>query len=143
MHSEFKAYTQLVRALSAEERSTLGFWKTYEHRFPIIVKVAHRVECVSGTSCDVERLFSHAGLICSAIRNRLLPKTIQCLPKTKKRSEPRHESRQQQVVRNVQPPWQVRSLCNLPIHTLVIVTVRLAIFSVSLCLLPLILLLRL
>jgi hypothetical protein len=79
LHAEFKAYTQVAKALSAEDRSTLGFWKTYEHRFPILAKVARKLLCASGTSCDVERLFSRAGLICSALRNRLLPKTIQCL----------------------------------------------------------------
>ena len=42
-------------------------------------KVARRVLCASGTSCDVEKLFSRAGLIRSALRIRLLPKTIQCL----------------------------------------------------------------
>jgi hypothetical protein len=36
------------------------------------------------------------------------------------------------VVRNGLPPSQVRYLYNLPIHTLVIVTVSLAIFSMSL-----------
>ena len=75
LHAEFQAYTQLARALSVEERSTLGFWKIYEHRFPILAKVSRRVLCASGTSCDVERLFSRAGLICSLLRNRLLPKT--------------------------------------------------------------------
>ena len=79
LHAEFKAYTQLARALSVEELSTFGFWKIHEHRFPILAKVARRVLCASGTSCDVERLFSRAGLICSALRNRLLPITIQCL----------------------------------------------------------------
>ena len=46
---------------------------------PILSKVARKVLAISGTSCDVERLFSRAGLICTALRNRLAPKTIQCL----------------------------------------------------------------
>ena len=78
-HAEFKAYTQVTKALSVEDCSTLGFWKTYEHRFPTLVKVARKLLCASGTSWDVERLFSRARLICSALRNRLLPITIQYL----------------------------------------------------------------
>jgi hypothetical protein len=62
-----------------DSRSTLGFWKDNSADLPILSKVARRVLAISGTSCDVERLFSRAGLICTALRNRLAPKTIQCL----------------------------------------------------------------
>ena len=79
LFEEIKAYISLARALPAESRSTLGFWKDNSARLPILSKVARKVLAISGTSCDVERLFSRAGLICSALRNRLAPKTIQCL----------------------------------------------------------------
>ena len=63
-----------------DSRSTLGFWRDNSADLLILSKVARRVLAVSGTSCDVERLFSRAGLICTALRNRLVaPKTIQCL----------------------------------------------------------------
>jgi len=71
-------YVNLVVNL-VDNRSTLGFWKIHAHKFPIISRVARRLLCCSATSCDVERLFSRAGLIFSALRNRLAPKTIQCL----------------------------------------------------------------
>jgi hypothetical protein len=79
LHKEISAYVARVLALSIDERSTLGFWKHNWHNFPTLAKVARRVLVVSATSCDVERLFSRAGLICTALRNRLAPKTIQCL----------------------------------------------------------------
>jgi hypothetical protein len=78
LFEEFKNYVNLVVNL-VDNRSTLGFWKIHAHKFPILSRVARRLLCCSATSCDVERLFSRAGLICSALRNRLAPKTIQCL----------------------------------------------------------------
>jgi len=79
LHEEIRRYISLARSISADSRSTLGFWKEYSAELPILSKVARRVLAISGTSCDVERLFSRAGLICTALRNRLAPKTIQCL----------------------------------------------------------------
>ena len=79
LHEEIRKYISLARAISVNSRSTLGFWKDNSADLPILSKVARRVLAISGTSCDVERLFSRAGLICTALRNRLAPKTIQCL----------------------------------------------------------------
>jgi len=79
LHEEIRRYISLARAVPADSRSTLGFWKENSAELPILSKVARRVLAISGTSCDVERLFSRAGLICTALRNRLAPKTIQCL----------------------------------------------------------------
>ena len=79
LHEEIRKYISLARALSVDSRSTLGFWEDNSADLPILSKVAQRVLAISGTSCDVERLFSRAGLICTALRNRLAPKTIQCL----------------------------------------------------------------
>ena len=79
LHEEFRKYINLARALPQESRSTLGFWKSNSARLPILSKVARRVLAISGTSFDVEILFSRAGLICTALINRLAPKTIQCL----------------------------------------------------------------
>jgi hypothetical protein len=75
---ECKNYINLVVNL-VDDLNTLGFWRMYAHKFPILSRVARRLLCCSATSCDVERLFSRAGLICSTLRNRLAPKTIQCL----------------------------------------------------------------
>lgn len=79
LHEEIRRYISLARAFPVDSRSTLGFWKDNSVDLPILSKVARRVLAISGTSCDVERLFSRAGLICTALRNRLAPKTIQCL----------------------------------------------------------------
>jgi len=79
LHEEIRRYISLARAVPVDSRSTLGFWKDNSVDLPILSKVARRVLAISGTSCDVERLFSRAGLICTALRNRLAPKTIQCL----------------------------------------------------------------
>lgn len=79
LHEEIKNYINAVRALPVELRSTLGFWKENDSRYPLLAGVARRVLPTSGTSCEVERLLSWAGLICTALRNRLAPKTIQCL----------------------------------------------------------------
>lgn len=79
LHEELMTYVTIVKSLEVESRSTLRLWKENEVRFPLLAGVARRVLSTSGTSCDVERLFSRAGLICTALRNRLSPKTIQCL----------------------------------------------------------------
>jgi hypothetical protein len=60
-------------------RSALRFWKENSADLPILSKIARRVLAISGTSWDVERLVSPAGVICTALRNRLALKTIQCL----------------------------------------------------------------
>ena len=68
LHEKIRKYIRLARALSVDSRSTLGFWKDNSADLPILIKVARRVLAISGTSCDVERLFSRAGLICTALR---------------------------------------------------------------------------
>tara|TARA_A100001015_G_scaffold197853_1_gene220695 strand:+ start:384 stop:1205 length:822 start_codon:yes stop_codon:yes gene_type:complete len=79
LHKEISAYVTKALASPIDERNTLEFWRINCQSFPTLAKVARRVLVVSATSCDVERLFSRAGLICTALRNRLAPKTIQCL----------------------------------------------------------------
>ena len=79
LHEEVRRHISLARTVPADSRSTIGFWKENSAELPTLSKVARRVLAVSGTSCDVERLFSRAGLICTALRSRLAPKTIQCL----------------------------------------------------------------
>ena len=79
LREEIRAYILLVKDMDIEDRCTLGFFKIHEHKFPLLAKVARRLLCSSGSSCDVERLFSHAGLIYSALRSRLAPRTVQCL----------------------------------------------------------------
>nr|XP_054594517.1 E3 SUMO-protein ligase ZBED1-like [Nothobranchius furzeri] len=52
------------------------WWKTNEHRFPHVAKVAKRLLCVPGTSVPSERIFSTAGDIVSANRSRLAPDSV-------------------------------------------------------------------
>ena len=79
LHEEIKIYITAARAVPVELRNTFGFWKENKLRYTLLARVARRVLSTSGTSCDVEKLFSRAGLICTALRNRLSPKNIQCL----------------------------------------------------------------
>ena len=74
-------YVTIVKSLEVESRSTLRLWKDNEVRCPLLAGVARRVLSTSGTSCDVERLFSRAVLICTAGSQKQIvtPKTIQCL----------------------------------------------------------------
>uniref|UniRef100_A0A1A8B204 6-phosphofructo-2-kinase/fructose-2, 6-biphosphatase 1 n=1 Tax=Nothobranchius furzeri TaxID=105023 RepID=A0A1A8B204_NOTFU len=52
------------------------WWKTNEHKFPHVAKVAKRLLCVPGTSVPSERIFSTAGDIVSANRSRLAPDSV-------------------------------------------------------------------
>ena len=74
--AEIHEFVKRARRIPVEERDTLEFWKMWQSKFPILSRVAKRVLCSSATSCDVERLFSRAGLICTSLRNRLKPRTI-------------------------------------------------------------------
>jgi hypothetical protein len=62
-----------------DSRSTFGFWKEKSADLPILSEFAQKVLPISDTSADVEILFTRTDLICTALRNRLAPKTIQCL----------------------------------------------------------------
>ena len=79
LQREIADYVDVVLTIDPDDRDTLGFWVENEIRFPILAKVARRTLCISATSCDVERLFSRAGLICTKLRSRLAPNTILCL----------------------------------------------------------------
>jgi len=79
LQKEIADYVEKVSLIAPGKRDTFGFWTENELLFPILAKVARRSLCVSATSCDVERLFSRAGLICTKLRNRLAPYTILCL----------------------------------------------------------------
>ena len=74
--AEIHEFVKRARRIPVEERDTLEFWKMWPSKFPNLSRVAKRVLCSSATSCDVERLFSRAGLICTSLRNRLKPRTI-------------------------------------------------------------------
>ena len=51
LHEEIKNNINAVRALPVELRSTLGFWKENDSRYPLLAGVARRVLPTSGTSC--------------------------------------------------------------------------------------------
>jgi hypothetical protein len=79
LQMEIAEYVDKVLMIPLDEKDTLGFWDENESQFPILARVARRTLCISATSCDVERLFSRAGLICTNLRNRLSQRTILCL----------------------------------------------------------------
>lgn len=57
----------------------LAFWPSIEAGYPILSRFAKRVFPSSASSADVERLFSHAGDVCTPDRARLSPRMINML----------------------------------------------------------------
>lgn len=49
----------------------LDWWKSQEHRYPLLAKLAQRYLCVPGTSVSAERIFSTAGDIITSQRSAL------------------------------------------------------------------------
>ena len=57
----------------------LQWWKKWGSKFPNLAQLARRYLAMPATSAPVERLFSVAGLVATAKRNRLAPSTVSLL----------------------------------------------------------------
>jgi hypothetical protein len=57
----------------------LAFWTAHAAQFPILARFARRTFACSATSADAERLFSHAGDVCTPDRNSLSAESINML----------------------------------------------------------------
>lgn len=60
----------------SRDNQPLLWWKTNEHRFSRLTKVARSWLCIPATSTPSERLFSKAGSVVSKKRNSLKPKNV-------------------------------------------------------------------
>lgn len=54
----------------------LVWWRTNEHKFPMLARVAKMLLCIPGTSVPAERVFSAAGDILNAQRANLKSKHL-------------------------------------------------------------------
>ncbi len=61
------------------DSNPLVWWKKYAETFPYLDQVARRYLVMPSTSAPVERLFSVAGQVVTATRNRLHPETVTLL----------------------------------------------------------------
>ena len=57
----------------------LKWWKEHAAQFPYLSQVARRYLAMTATSASVERLFSVAGQVVTAKRNRLHPSSVTLL----------------------------------------------------------------
>ena len=64
-----------VKILDRNEDPVI-WWKEHEAAYPNLHKLAMKYLCIPGTSVPAERLFSKAGELVSARRNRLKPKHV-------------------------------------------------------------------
>jgi hypothetical protein len=68
-----------VDGLLLVDSNPLVWWKKYDVTFPYLAQVARRYLAMPATSAPVERLFSVAGQVVTATRNRLHPETVTLL----------------------------------------------------------------
>ena len=71
---EVMAY-RLTGCIPVDE-NPLAWWRSNEHKYPHIAKLARRYLAVPGTSVPSERVFSTAGDIVTASRSRLLAENV-------------------------------------------------------------------
>ena len=62
-----------------EYNDPLLWWKSHEHKYPMLAALARRTLCIPATSAPSERLFSTAGLTIANDRARLLPANARAL----------------------------------------------------------------
>ena len=74
---EFEAH-QTLQYLSAQT-TPLEFFSLHKKDYPLLSHVAFHLFSVPATSVPSECLFSRSGLICTRLRNRLGPKTLENL----------------------------------------------------------------
>jgi hypothetical protein len=70
---------QYMDGLILVDSNPLVWWKTYAATFPYLTEVSRRYLAIPATSAPVERLFSVAGQVVTATRNRLHPETVTLL----------------------------------------------------------------
>lgn len=74
IHEEVTSY-KATGCISVEE-DPLAWWKSNEHKYPHIAKLAQRNLAVQGTSVPSKRVFSTAGDIVTASKSRLLAENV-------------------------------------------------------------------
>lgn len=67
-HKEVILYASLP-TLAEKDKDPLECWATHYISFPNLASLARKYLCIQATSVASEKLFSNAGLICSARRN--------------------------------------------------------------------------
>lgn len=77
VHEEVTSY-KATGCISVDEDS-LAWWKSNEHKYPHIAKLAQCTLAVPGTCVPSERVFSTAGDIVTASRSRLLAENVEKL----------------------------------------------------------------
>lgn len=75
--ADYLLYMDSAQGRAHEE--PLAMWSLISGRFPVLARFARRVLCISATSADVERLFSHAGDVCTPDRSQLTADKINML----------------------------------------------------------------
>ncbi len=63
----------------AQTAQTLQYWAMMATHFPLLANTACRFLCIPPSSADAERLFSAAGDVVTAKRNRLAPEAADVL----------------------------------------------------------------
>ncbi|KAK3922302.1 Zinc finger BED domain-containing protein 4, partial [Frankliniella fusca] len=76
---EWRQYLNSSLAGRKENPNALSVWKVMKDQYPHVYKVAMRHLCAMATSVPSERLFSHAGLMATQLRNRLSGKNLDML----------------------------------------------------------------
>lgn len=62
-----------------DEDNLLSFWELHKSSFPLLAKVARMILCIPASSAASERVFSSAGRVLEARRNRLNPGTVDAI----------------------------------------------------------------
>ncbi len=69
-------HENLIQGHISVDEDPLAWWKSNEHKYPHIAKLAQRNLAVQGTSVPSERVFSTAGDIVTSSRSRLLAENV-------------------------------------------------------------------
>ena len=59
--------------------NVLDYWKRHESVYPMLVCMARDYLAVQSSSVDAERWFSKSGYVCTPLRNKLSPTTVQAI----------------------------------------------------------------
>jgi hypothetical protein len=75
LYLPFKQYLQLP--IISRNEDVLTFWLQNRNHYTHLYQLHHKYLCIVGTSVPAERVFSKAGNIITAKRNRLSPKRVE------------------------------------------------------------------